>query len=629
MYRNSTKARRNLRRGLVVTGTLAALLLPAALPAAASPLTAPGIDGYARGSSATCDHVEKPGTQALAGLLTDAFPSTRTNLDAGRKCQYDHPRGLAIDWGVSAGDERGQKFLAWLFEGNGGGQNHVRLRRLGISYIIWNGHIWTASKDSRITSSDVGDWPRYNTAACGGGDCLHVSHMHISLGDSGGAKQTSWWQPVMDGHRDSPSGSNADPTPPVSAPGMPAAVATTYVTEVYDDLLGRAPDAEGLATWVGRLTGGAQFADVANAITASDEYRSRLVDAAYHSYLDRAPDAVGARSWLDAMRAGSTVQDVQAQMLASDEFYGRAGGTSRSWVTALYSKVLGRSAGASEIDSWEGQLGLGWSRSDVALGFLTSAEHLNTVIDNHYVALLNRHADAEGMTTWVSRMQAGVREEQIIASLVSSDEYVKKPYNAYVIQVYKDLLGRSPDTTGQVFWVNELAGGRPYSSVVDGITASNEFRGALIDSAYVTYLGRHADSGGLQTWLGQMGSGRQIEDIQVQLIASDEFYGRAGGSTAGFVTLLYQTALGRGPSPDDVAFWSSRAESLGRSSVAHDVLYSAEHLGRVVDGYYVQVLHRSADAAGGSSWVGQMQAGARDEQIVAGLVTSNEYLGRL
>jgi hypothetical protein len=45
----------------------------------------------------------------------------------------------------------------------------------------------------------------------------------------------------------------------------------------------------------------------------------------------------------------------------------------------------------------------------------------------------------------------------------------------------------------------------------------------------------------------------------------------------------------------------------------------------VVNGYYVDLLRRSIDPSGARSWVDAIQAGARDEEIIAGIVSSAEY----
>jgi len=63
----------------------------------------------------------------------------------------------------------------------------------------------------------------------------------------------------------------------------------------------------------------------------------------------------------------------------------------------------------------------------VASGFLLSTEHLSTVISGYYTKFLHRPVDAVGLQTWVTAIQAGVRNEVIIGAIVASDEYFLLP----------------------------------------------------------------------------------------------------------------------------------------------------------------------------------------------------------
>lgn len=213
----------------------------------------------------------------------------------------------------------------------------------------------------------------------------------------------------------------------ISAPpsGVPAATARAYVTKAFGDLLGRGPDAQALAFWSGPLASGTwNYEQVANGITGSDEFRGHLIDSSYRQYLGRVADAGGLSGWLDSMRGGMTIEGVQANLLGSQEAWAQAGGTAPGWVASLYRKVLGRGAGQSEIDSWVGQINAGASLVSVASGFLYSQEHLNAVVDGYYRAYLGRGVDPTGQATRVSQIQSGVRDEQVIAALASSPEYL-------------------------------------------------------------------------------------------------------------------------------------------------------------------------------------------------------------
>ena len=80
------------------------------------------------------------------------------------------------------------------------------------------------------------------------------------------------------------------------------------VTKDYADTLGRAPDAAGLTYWIGLLRSGTySVAQVASLFYASDEYYlyhaggtpTSWVTALYQKLLGRAPDAAGLASWVN------------------------------------------------------------------------------------------------------------------------------------------------------------------------------------------------------------------------------------------------------------------------------------------------------------------------------------------
>ncbi len=234
-------------------------------------------------------------------------------------------------------------------------------------------------------------------------------------------------------HPAAPARSGAIGSASVVSAGLNVSAAVEqYITWVYEDLFGREPDPQGLATWSVALQRGTPRVGVANAITASDEFRSGLIADAYSTYLGRAPDPDGMRFWLGKMAAGWTISQMESGFLASNEFFHKAGGSNFDFVTQLYPVVLGRVATPYEIVRWANLMtpevlppGLTWglSRAQVAMDFLLSTEHLTAVVDSYYTTLLGRHLDPSGQATWVGILQAGGRDENIIGGIVASDEY--------------------------------------------------------------------------------------------------------------------------------------------------------------------------------------------------------------
>ena len=207
------------------------------------------------------------------------------------------------------------------------------------------------------------------------------------------------------------------------ASGAPETMVQRYIRHVYADLFNRAPDPGGLATWTTALSSGTPRVAVANAITSSTEYRTGLITASYQRFLSRTPDAGGLAYWLGQMNAGWTISRMESGFITSPEYYARAGSTPAGWVGLLFTDVLGRSAGSSEVAYWVQRIGSGMPRDAVAMGFLLSTERLNTVVAGYYGSVLGRGIDLAGQAYWVAILQAGGRNEAIIGGIVASEEY--------------------------------------------------------------------------------------------------------------------------------------------------------------------------------------------------------------
>ncbi|WP_028047534.1 DUF4214 domain-containing protein [Cellulomonas sp. URHE0023] len=197
----------------------------------------------------------------------------------------------------------------------------------------------------------------------------------------------------------------------------------------------------------------------------------------------------------------------------------------------------------------------------------------------------------------------------------------------YVSSVYADLFDRAPDPTGAAGWLLALRTGGPRVAVANAITSSHEFRSRLITDTYLKFLGRGPDPQGLQNWLTAMDLGATISQISSGFIASDEYYAHNGGQPVPWVSAMYRDVLGRTAGPGEAADWAAGLLQgrASRTSISMGILLSAEHLTPVVEGYYQKLLKRSLDPTGQRNWIALLQAGTHDEDIIGGIVASDEY----
>lgn len=91
------------------------------------------------------------------------------------------------------------------------------------------------------------------------------------------------------------------------------------------------------------------------------------------------------------------------------------------------------------------------------------ATQYDNAIQQLYVAYFNRPADAGGIAHWANFMTNGGTAAQISAAFADTMEY-QTAYNqltsaGVVTQVYQNLFGRTPDSSGLAFWVKALNDG--------------------------------------------------------------------------------------------------------------------------------------------------------------------------
>ena len=112
-----------------------------------------------------------------------------------------------------------------------------------------------------------------------------------------------------------------------------AASASDPISSLYQSVLGRAPDAGGLAYWNQQLANGVPLATIQQQFQASPEANKNTaatntstastasdpISGLYQSVLGRAPDAGGKAYWQSQLNSGKSLQAIQAEMQASPE----------------------------------------------------------------------------------------------------------------------------------------------------------------------------------------------------------------------------------------------------------------------------------------------------------------------
>ncbi|HUN39728.1 MAG TPA: DUF4214 domain-containing protein [Acetobacteraceae bacterium] len=210
-----------------------------------------------------------------------------------------------------------------------------------------------------------------------------------------------------------------------------------------------------------------------------------------------------------------------------------------------------------------------------------------------YQVVLGRAPDAGGLENWTVQLNSHTLGLNDVAlDFINSSEFSARfgtlGNQAFVAQLYQNMRGTAGDPQGVQTWNAALNAGVSRSQVALGFADSIESQNDTLSiagdpsmaEAYRLYgvFDRTPDTAGLDNWTALLESGAAPLQVAQDFVDSTEFAGIYGGMTAqDFVDTLYQN-----------------------------------------------VLHRSADPTGMQSWVGQLNAGISQAQVVLGFTDSLE-----
>jgi len=223
------------------------------------------------------------------------------------------------------------------------------------------------------------------------------------------------------------------------------------VYRLYEGALGRGPDPEGLAGWTSALNAGLSLQTAANGFVGSQEFQQTygaldnrgFVTLLYENVLHRAPDQNGLNGWVGALNAGETRAQVLLGFTESPEDINDlaapvqqglwVGDPDAAEVARLYDTALGRLPDLAGLVNWTRDLDSGtMSLLQVAQGFVGSAEFQsrygaqdnNGFVTQLYNNALHRAPDPAGQTSWVAALNSGVSRAQVVLAFSESPEHI-------------------------------------------------------------------------------------------------------------------------------------------------------------------------------------------------------------
>ncbi len=222
-----------------------------------------------------------------------------------------------------------------------------------------------------------------------------------------------------------------------------------------------------------------------------------------------------------------------------------------------------------------------------------------------------------------------------------NDIYANTPKGRrlFVMQQYRDFLGREGDAGGITNWVNALtAGTLTRAQVIESFFNSQEFSitVAPVVRLYFAAFNRIPDYPGLTNWVNAYRAGMPLAAIAQAFATSPEFLQTYGNlNNTQYVTLLYNNVLGRAPDAGGLAAWvgALNSNTLTRGQVLLGFSESAEYLATssnkvFVVMMYVGMLRRSPDTPGFNNSVAFLNAGNSRLALIQGFLNAPEYHNR-
>jgi hypothetical protein len=102
-----------------------------------------------------------------------------------------------------------------------------------------------------------------------------------------------------------------------------------------------------------------------------------------------------------------------------------------------------------------------------------------------YQAAFDRKPDVSGLDYWYQKMNSGMALTDVAAGFINSAEfkalYGSNPSNEqFVTLLYDNVLHRVPDAGGYAYWTDQLAGGMTKEQVLIGFSESTENQLSLV-----------------------------------------------------------------------------------------------------------------------------------------------------
>jgi hypothetical protein len=295
---------------------------------------------------------------------------------------------------------------------------------------------------------------------------------------------------------------------------------------LYRAAFDRAPDKVGLGFWINAMDEGHTLPDVAAGFSGSAEFAAKYgantsdaqyLNALYQNVLHRAPDAEGYDFWIHALENTSRAQ-LLVDFSQSTENRAQVADAIQNGIG--YAPTLAGTAGkdvlAAGSAAWlDGKEGV----DTVVFGGLRAAYSVTTEGAN--LAVADMQDAGKTLLANVERLQFG---DQTVALDVKGNAG-----EAY--RLYQAAFDRAPDKVGLGFWINALDEGHTLQDAAASFVGSAEFAGKYgantsdaqyLQALYANVLHRTPDGEGYAFWLQALQNHTSRAQVLVDFSESPE-----------------------------------------------------------------------------------------------------------
>lgn len=277
------------------------------------------------------------------------------------------------------------------------------------------------------------------------------------------------------------------------------------------------------------------------------------------------------------------------------------------------------------------------------------------LVNTFYKKFLGRAATSAESTPLVAKLQeGGTAWVSVVTTIIGSPAYYKKAGGtdaAFVNRMFQDLVGRVPDPAEEApAAIDYLKGGGTRDQLAGVIADNDTFRLYWTQNFYQNLLGRAPSEAETTESIASL-TAEGITGLLNIILSSPEYFQNNGGTQKGWQNAVNQSLLdkagsgnigngnaggnnggnanngemGGNPVPVDNPPPPNTAPNGSRAGLVQNLLTSPEYYSNIVLRYYKRFLDRAPSSAETQQWVGMLQGGNSQDQVVMGILTSDEY----